>query len=190
MGALGALSDERDDERRLIAAAQEDRRHFAALYERHFDRVYAFVLTRSRDPDLAEDITAQTFHHAFQSLESFEWRGAPFSAWLFRIAANALADRGRRDVRSEEAAAAVPAAEPASLPSPEEDVGEAEIRARLFRLVERLPADQQRVIRLRYAEERSGKEIAARLGRSEGAIKQLQLRALRTLRAWMSEPDE
>ncbi len=189
MEALTALSrDQADDEQQLIAAAQRDRRLFAELYERHFDRVYAFALVRTGNPDEAEDVTAQTFHHAFQSLHRFEWRGVPFSAWLFRIAANALTDRGKRSARADQVPASPP--EQAVLPSAEEDFREIEQRARLFRLVERLPSEQQEVIRIRFGQDRSGKEIADRLGRSEGAVKQLQLRALQTLREWMSESDE
>jgi len=69
-------------ERRLIEASQRQPRRFAQLYERYFDRIYAFALTRTGDRTSAEDVTAETFRQAFENLPGFEWRGMPFSAWL------------------------------------------------------------------------------------------------------------
>src|SRR5271168_653455 len=80
-------------ERALIEAAQRDRSRFADLYEANFERVYAYVVRRVRDRDEAQDLTADVFHLALKSLPRFEWRGVPFAAWLFRIAANEIADR-------------------------------------------------------------------------------------------------
>jgi len=168
------------DERQLVEAAQRDPSRFADLYERHFERVYAYAVHRVRDRDAAEDLTAEVFHKALASLPRYEWRGAPFGAWLIRIAANAVADRRKRAGRE-----IVSASPPEQRVDPDADLGEVERYAQLFRLVDELPADQRRVIVERYVEERSIREIAARLDRSEGAVKQLQLRALQTLRARM-----
>ena len=82
-----------DDERLLIEAAKADPPRFAALYERHFERVYAFVARRTRHRGEAEDVTSEVFHHALAHLGRYEWRGVPFSAWLFQIARNSLTDR-------------------------------------------------------------------------------------------------
>src|SRR5437899_3079488 len=82
-----------DAERLLVEAAQRDPARFGDLYDRHFERVYAFVARRVRDRDAAEDVTADVFQRALAALPAFEWRGAPFAVWLLRIAANALADR-------------------------------------------------------------------------------------------------
>jgi len=169
------------DERLLIEAAQADPRRFAALYDLHFERVYAYVARRVGNRAEAEDVTSEVFHQALASLPRFEWRGAPFAAWLYRIAANAIADRWQRTVRERgNPVANEPAATDPSL-------DELEQRARLFRLVDSLPTDQQRVVRMRFVEEKSIREIAQALGRSEGAVKQLQFRALESLRARMSE---
>src|SRR5258708_7904462 len=81
------------EEQHLITEAQRDPARFADLYERHFERIYAFVVRRVRDRHAAEDLTAEVFHKALANLRTFEWRGAPFGAWLLRIAANAIADR-------------------------------------------------------------------------------------------------
>jgi RNA polymerase sigma-70 factor (ECF subfamily) len=168
-------------ERALIEAAQRDPRRFADLYEQHFERVYAYIARRVRDRDAAQDLTADVFHQALANLPRFEWRGVPFAAWLFRIAANALADRWKRDARDRD----VP-----YLSEPDEaSLEELEQRARLFRLVDRLPADQRRVVVMRFAEQKTTREIADELGRSEGAVKQLQFRGLQTLRAQLGATD-
>ena len=169
------------DERLLIEAAQKDPSRFAELYELHFDRVYAYVARRVRDRAETQDLTAHIFQQALANLGKFKWRGAPFAAWLYRIASNAIADHARRNMRetndlqsaSETAAASV-------------DLEEVERRARLFRAVDKLPDDQRRVIVLRFSEEKSIREIADELGRSEGAIKQLQFRGLENLRSRLS----
>lgn len=163
-------------ERGLIEAAQQDPSRFAALYEIHFERVYAYVWRRLGNREAAEDVTSEVFHHALANLPRFEWRGAPFGAWLMRIASNAIADRWRRGSREQTDALAN---DPASAePNPEE----IEIRAQLFRLVQELPVEQRKVVQMRFAEEKSIREIAQALGRTEGAVKQLQFRGIQTLR--------
>jgi RNA polymerase sigma-70 factor (ECF subfamily) len=165
------------DERMLVEAARKDPARFGELYELHFDRVYAYVSRRVRDRAAAEDVTSEVFHKALKNIGTFEWRGVPFVAWLFRIASNALADRARRDAR--ERTVAAPEA------FVEMNLAEIDGRVRLFRFVDDLPGDQRRVILMRFAEERSIREIAQELGRSDGAVKQLQFRALENLRARM-----
>lgn len=170
------------DERQLIAAAQADPRRFTALYELHFERVYAYVARRVANRAEAEDLTSEVFHQALAALPRFEWRGAPFAAWLYRIAANAIADRFQRAAREH--------GNPASLENSGADdpqFAEVEQRAHLFRLVGSLPPDQKRVLQMRFVKEKSVREIAQALGRTEGAVKQLQFRALENLRARMSE---
>jgi RNA polymerase sigma-70 factor, ECF subfamily len=171
------------DERLLVEAAQRDPAKFGDLYERHFERVYAFVVRRVSNRAAAEDVTAEVFQRALAGLRDYEWRGAPFLAWLLRIAANAIVDRAKRakretsfgDARNE------PAVDP--------DVDALDRRADLFRFVNELPADQRRVIVERFVEERSIREIAGRLNRTEGAVKQLQFRALESLRTRIEGAD-
>lgn len=175
-----ALKVQEPDERSLIEAAQQDPRRFADLYEANFERVYAFVARRVPNRAEAEDLTSEVFHQALANLPRFEWRGAPFAAWLYRIAANAITDRAARTAKQYEVVAQHDPLGAQAI-SPEE----IERAARLYRLVRCLPADQQRVIDLRFTEERSIREVAQTLGRSEGAVKQLQFRALETLRKRM-----
>src|SRR2546428_3616838 len=140
--ALNAPAKE-EAERLLIEAAQRDRSRFAELYEDNFERVYAFIARRVRDRDEAEDLTSEVFHQALANLARFEWRGVPFAAWLLRIAANAIIDRAKRTAREH----GVPGPDE----PPETSLEEIEQRAQLFRLVERLPPDQRRVIVMRFA---------------------------------------
>jgi RNA polymerase sigma-70 factor (ECF subfamily) len=170
---------EQAEERLLVEAAQKDPARFAELYEINFERVYGFIARRVGDRDAAEDLTSEVFHKALANLRRFEWRGAPFVAWLLRIAANAIADRGQRAGR--ELAVDDPP-ELGAEATADVDLEEVEHRARLFRLVEQLPADQRRVIAMRFAEEKSIREVAEELGRTEGAVKQLQFRGLQNLR--------
>ncbi len=161
-------------ERFQIADAQRDPRMFAALYEANFDRVYAFVARRA-----TSRAEATVFEKALANLPRFEWRGVPFIAWLMRIAANELADRAC------ERATPVPDLAVDMVA----DLDELDNQTVLFSCVRGLPEDQRRVLVLRFAEQRSIREIAAELGRSEGAVKQLQFRALTTLRARMGDDD-
>jgi RNA polymerase sigma-70 factor (ECF subfamily) len=165
------------DEQNQVAAAQRDPARFAELYENNFDRVYAFIARRVPSRQDAEDLTAEVFHEALRSLSRFEWQGVPFSAWLLGIASNRLADRWRRVGKQQEVA--------------ENDWDETGVDAKteenliLFQLVEELPVDQRLVIGRRFIDQKSLREIALELGRSEGAIKQLQFRALQSLRTKM-----
>src|SRR2546423_1854514 len=84
------------DERLLVEAAQSDPAKFDALYEQHFERVYAFVAGRVRDRAAAEDLTSEVFHKALANLPGYEWRGVPFAAWLMRIAVNSIVDQAKR----------------------------------------------------------------------------------------------
>lgn len=162
-----------------VAEAQREPRQFAALYERNFDAVYAFVSRRVPDRSDAEDVTATVFQKALAGLGRFEWRGVPFAAWLIRIAANEIADRRPR-----------PSA-PLSAEAPAVDDGLADVerRAMVFGLVRTLPPDQRRVVLMRFGEDKTIREVAVELGRSEGAVKQLQFRALRAMRAQVGEDD-
>ena len=146
---------------------------FAELYERNFDRIYAFIARRVGSRDQAQDLTAEVFHQALASIGSFRWQGAPFISWLYGIAANVLAAHWQRLGRN-----------PAQLEEEWDEGGSEQIerKAILAQLVESLMPDQRTVIVRRFIEQRSIREVAAELSRSEGAIKQLQLRALENLR--------
>ena len=180
---MKALKEEAD-ERLLIEAAQKDPASFADLYELNFERVYAYAMRRVRDRAEAEDLTAEVFHQAFANLKQFEWRGVPFAAWLFRIAANLISDRWQRSGREIADDEAVGSAQASSA-----EIEMVEQRATLFRLVDTLPPEQKRVVVLRFVDQKSIQEVAREIRKTEGAVKQLQFRALSTLRARMEGAD-
>jgi RNA polymerase sigma-70 factor (ECF subfamily) len=174
------------DERLQIEAAQKDPARFAELYENNFERVYAYVVRRVGDRAETEDLTSEVFHHALSNLKRFEWRGIPFAAWLYRIAANLISDRWQRKNREDVAD------EPEQIESAAArgvEFEEVEHRATLFRLVDTLPTEQRRVVVLRFVEQKSIKEVAREIRKTEGAVKQLQFRALSSLRARMEGAD-
>jgi RNA polymerase sigma-70 factor, ECF subfamily len=166
---------QQEDERLLIEAAQRDRSRFGELFEVHARRVYAYVARRVSSREQAEDITSDVFHSALKNLDRYEYRGVPFSAWLFRIAEHAIAQHGRESARE------------AGVPLETEPIADAdaEKRAVLFQLVGSLPDDQRRVVELRYAGQKSLREIADDLQRTEAAVKQLHYRAIQSLRKHM-----
>jgi len=145
---------------------------------------YCALGGRSREE--AEDLTAQTFERALRAIGRYEERGAPFSAWLLRIAAHVVADRARH---AEPLDAAAPlddddgTATDAAPDWAEEWTLATWLRGRLAAL----PEDQRRVVHLRYYEDRSFGDVAARMDRSENAVKQLLRRALAALRAGVHE---
>src|SRR3979411_2039620 len=135
------------DERLLIEAAQQDPGRFAELYELHFERVYAYVARRVMDRSAAEELTSPVFHQALANLGKFKWRGAPFATWLFRIAANSIADRAQR-LRRESGGETETLAAGVSIEPKLERLEQIETIARVYKLVDNLPWDQRCVIRL------------------------------------------
>jgi RNA polymerase sigma-70 factor, ECF subfamily len=175
---LKALADQNlknpNDERLQLEAARQDPARFAELYENNFERVYAYIARRVRNREEAQDLTSEVFHKALTGFSRFEWRGLPFVAWLLGIAANVLSDRWQRAAKQQEVVN-----DDLDQIGIEDDI---EQRAMLYQFVDTLPDDQRQVILRRFIGQRSLREIATELGRSEGAVKQLQLRALQNLR--------
>ncbi len=169
------MAEKITDERRLVEAAQRDPRRFGELYDAYFDRIYAYAVMRVRNRAAAEDITSDVFHQALKNLANFEWRGVPFSAWLYRIAANTITDRAAKIARES-------VVEQTDCGDLNPGIEEVEQRAAIRELLRDLPADQRRVVEMRFVEDHSIREIAKQIGKSEGAVKQLQFRALQNLR--------
>ena len=191
----GLAKADETEERRLIERAQQDRACFGDVYERYFELVYGYVARRVRDRAATEDLTSEVFRKALANIDRFKWTGAPFGAWLLRIASNVIADRAKKVARERGSSVSEGSYEPSltvglmpgevakSSKSQQVQLETAERQAWVIRKVDELPDDQRRVIKLRFAEEKTISEIAADLGRSEGAVKQLQFRALQTLRS-------
>jgi RNA polymerase sigma-70 factor, ECF subfamily len=167
--------------RRLVERAQQgDRLALEELYLMHFDRIYSYLQMSVGNRHDAEDLTNQTFVKMLESIERFEWRKVPFSAWLFRIAHNLAMDhfRSRRRWQPEE--------EPPEPPGSEERSAEEEAlqsigRQSMLEMIEGLSQDQQQVLTLKFVFNFSNGDVAGILGKTEGAIKSLQHRALASL---------
>lgn len=174
--------DETADESALIERAKKDQEAFGHLYERYSQRIYQYIYYRTGSEPDAEDLAAKTFMRAWQHIGTYDDRGVPFSAWLYRIAHNLVAnwhrDRSRRKIISLDDLSRWQVNED----GPEAAALFAEDRANLLRAVRRLPADRQELLTLKFVEHLSNAEIGGVMGRSEGAIKSLYHRTLMTLR--------
>lgn len=183
--ALGSVrwTDEPDELSRLVSAARRrDADAVAHLFDRYYDPVYRYAYARLGNVTDAEDAAAETFAAMVKSLPRFRWQGVPFEAWLFRIAMSKVVDlaRHRSRVRPAGDGLAVDVADDRA--QPERVVAVREMRRELVVAIERLPRDQRDVVMLRFFLGRSIREAGLHLGRSDGAIKQLQFRALVSLR--------
>jgi RNA polymerase sigma-70 factor (ECF subfamily) len=190
-----------DVDRRLVEGARKgDGQALGQLYQRHVDRVYSYILFRVRAEALAEDLTQDVFFQALRSLDSFDWRGA-VAPWLLRIARNAIIDHWRRRARRPERAMSMLDANEdeddrlerwmaASDTGALADVDLAVDRERIAQAADLLTELQRQVVALRFAAGLSIKETADAMGRSEGAIKNLQHHALRALRRHLVNYEE
>jgi RNA polymerase sigma-70 factor, ECF subfamily len=184
------LPDSEFDESALIAQAKTNQEAFGQLYEHYSQRIYHYIYYRTSSVHDAEDLAAKTFMRAWQHIGNYDDRGVPFSAWLYRIAHNLVAnwhrDRSRRRIISIDDLTLWQVNEE----GPEAAALLAEDKAALLTAVRRLPADRQELLALKFVEHLSNAEIAAIMGRSEGAIKSLYHRTLLTLRQEMAPEPE
>jgi RNA polymerase sigma-70 factor, ECF subfamily len=173
--------------RRLVERAQAgDRGALEELYLLHFDRIYSYLHMSVGNRHDAEDLTNQTFVKMLESIGRFEWRKVPISAWLFRIAHNLAMDhfRASRRLQPEEE---LPEPEYAAEHSAEEEAFQAIGRRSMLAMIENLSHDQQQVLTLKFVFNFGNSEVATILGKTEGAIKSLQHRALATLHRQLSK---
>jgi RNA polymerase sigma-70 factor (ECF subfamily) len=180
MTVANGRSDATADVRALVERAQNgDRAALEELYLLHFDRIYSYLHVSVGNRHDAEDLTTQTFLRMLEAIGRFRWQSAPFSAWLFRIAHNLAMDhfRAGRRVQTEgdvpEPLGAEESAEDQALDS----LGQ----AGMFQLIERLSAEQRQVLTLKFLFGFANAEVAGILGKTEGAVKSLQHRALASL---------
>jgi RNA polymerase sigma-70 factor, ECF subfamily len=167
--------------RELVARGQRgERAALEELYLLHFDRIYGYLHLSVGNRHDAEDLTTQTFLKMLEAIGRFRWRSAPFSAWLFRIAHNLAMDhfRATRRWQPEEE---VPEPEGAEESSAEEAALESIGRRSMLQLIEKLSHEQKQVLTLKFVFNFSNGETASILGKTEGAVKSLQHRALGSL---------
>lgn len=170
------------EESALIERAKTDGEAFGELYERYHQRIYNYVYYRTGNVGDAEDLTARIFVRAMGHIGTYEDKGLPFSAWLYRIAHNLVAnfhrDRSRRRIIALDDIAQWQVSEE----DPEFAAQLMEDRSILLATIQRLPADRQELLVLKFVDRLSNAEIGDVMGRSEGAIKSLYHRTLLTLR--------
>ncbi len=180
------LEAEYNEERVIRAAQAGNREAFASLYEAHVDRVYRYLLRRMGQPADAEDVTAEVFIRAMKALESFEIRGAPFVAWLLRIAHNTAVNHMKKHSRRQE----VPLLDNLSNTNDPAEMALDRVAAEeVSKALRGLTALQRQVITLRYMAQLSIAETAAKMERTEGAVKFLQHSAVRALQRTMSRQE-
>jgi RNA polymerase sigma-70 factor (ECF subfamily) len=175
-------------EQKLVKRAiNHDPEAFGELYDKYFQKIYTFIFYRVRTREEAEDLTAQVFLKALEKIDQFRWRGVSFVAWLFKIAANLVADHYRAKKGQE-----VPLEEDCSKSkvleqSPEEYVLDQLDLEKIKDLIARLTQEQQQVVILRFLIGLSLKEVGEIMGKNTGAIKALQYRALCNLKELIVE---
>ena len=178
------VTSEQDEEGLLIARAQgSDRAAWDEIFQRNYQRIFVFVYCRVGDNGAAEDLTAEVFLEAWRGIKRFHYRGVPLISWLYKIAHNLLADFIRKRQRTR------------TQPLDEEKMGASRDHAEQVAVwqsvaaaLRKLTLDQQQVILSRFLEGLSIGETAALLGKNENAIKQLEFRALRSVRKILAGP--
>ena len=178
-----------EQEKVLVDRAKNDPKAFGELYDEYYPKIFGYILKRTANIDVAQDVTSEVFFKALKNVGKFRWRGTPFSSWLYRIAANEITNNfkgaRRRQVLTEEVSEFVNL----SSPSPEIEIAQAEEELRkheefltLHEAITKLPVKYQEVITLRFFEKKHLKEIGEILGKKEGTVKSLLHRGLERLR--------
>lgn len=185
--AAEAADPGRSEEAALIERAKVEPEVFGELYDRYCDQIYRFVYRRLHHREAAEDVTAEVFFKALRALDSYRPALAPFPAWLYRIAANAVTDHLRLRRATVGLELAADAADQAA-PVEAQVIGRLEA-ARVWDAIERLTDAQRTAVTLRLGYDLPIAEIAARLGRSDGAVKLLLNRGLGAVRAYLDSAD-
>jgi len=179
-------STDAQNERVTVDAARAgNQQALAELYSLYFPRVYRYILARTGNVHDAEDLTEEVFVRVLDAIERFQWREAPFSAWLFRIAHNAVISQRRRD-GARGRSAPLSEALPVDAQGPEETVENRQALNEIMRAAQELPEAQRLVISLRFAAGLSVAETAKALGKGEGNIKVIQHKAIAKLREMLA----
>jgi RNA polymerase sigma-70 factor (ECF subfamily) len=182
-GKVYYLSEpEYNEEEVLARASRGDREAFGQLYERYAERIFNYVYYRTGNLHDAEDLTARVFQRAMNHIRNYTDRGVPFSAWLYRIAHNLVANWHRDRSRKQE----IPIDDLPILPTkgdhPERNLVRSQEQDSLLRMIRKLPPERQNLLILKFVEDMSNAEIGKIMGRSEGAVKSLYHRTLLALR--------
>jgi len=177
-----------NEEKELIKQAQKDPEVFAKLYDEYYPKIFGYILKRVANFEIVQDIASETFFKALKKLWQFRWRNISFSAWLYRIANNEIANYFRRNKYKPVSLDKVP--EPIAVHNPEAEILEAEQELKKYQdflkiqeKISKLPIKYQEVITLRFFEKKKIKEICEILGKKEGTVKSLLHRGIEKLRS-------
>lgn len=173
---------ETDEDEVLARAAQGDQEAFGLLYERYVGRIYNYIYYRTGNIYDAEDLTERVFFRAMRHIGNYRNRGLPFSAWLYRIAHNLVANWHRDNSRRKEIPLDEGVFHYQGGEHPESELLIAEEQERLVQVIHCLPSDRQQLLILKFVEHMSNIEIGQIMGRTEGAVKSLYHRTLNSLR--------
>ena len=182
-------SNQHVNEAALIERAKTDSEAFGQLYQRYVDRIYNYVYYRVGNADDAEDLTARTFFQALKKIDSYEDRGVPFSAWLYRIAHNLVANWHRQQSRRKSVSLEELTIIRSPRPNPSQAVEKQETQDELISAIHRLADDRQQLLILKFVERLPNAEISRVMGRTESSIKSLYHRTLIALRDDLRERD-
>jgi RNA polymerase sigma-70 factor (ECF subfamily) len=177
---MAASRDLPREEQTVLLAVKGDEQAFAQLYDAYVDSIYRFIYLRVEDQQTAEDITSNVFLKSWEKLGSYQPRGVPFRAWLFRIARNAVIDhyRTRKEIAPLEAV--VNTYDESSMPVSEHVSVRIEAE-KIMTLMNGLTEDQRNVLTLKLVHGLNTKEVAKALGKRQGAVRALQMRGLQAL---------
>ena len=185
MGILSASSSttgNTEDDQSLAHLARHDVGAFGELYERHVTSIYRYVYYRVGNAEDAEDLTARVFMRALKHVNTYNDRGVPFTAWLYRIAHNVVANYHRDNSRHPSVSLDEVELHGAHHDDADLKIDSAQERERLLQAVRQLPEDRQQLVILKFVEQLQNAEIGQIMNRSEGAIKSLYHRTLMQLR--------
>lgn len=171
---------ELDKERDIIERSRKDPAAFGELYEIYFDRIFNFVYRQTDDEELAGDLCSQTFINALNSLSRYEFRGIPFSAWLYRIARNEINKHYRKNKRKN--VFSIEEVKVRELIERSDESWDEELVQKLVNFMKDLPTDMLQVLELRFFEDKDFKDIAFILDITESGAKMRTYRALDKLR--------
>jgi RNA polymerase sigma-70 factor (ECF subfamily) len=173
--------------KRLVKRAIDgDVETFGELYSIYLDRIYRYVFYQVHNKVTAEDLTEEIFIKAWRGIGKYRWKGQPFSAWLYRIAHNHVIDYFRTSRQHQPLDREIPA----DRDQPQQELETKQIQQSLLRAISSLPQQQKQVIILKFIEDLDNRAIERIMGKSQGAIRVMQMRALAALRQILNEEME
>ncbi len=185
-----STSVETDFSALIERAARGDREAFGEIYEQHALRVFRHAYFLTGDPTLAEDLTAQTFLKALEAIPRYEQRGVPFIAWLLRIAGNLTINYKKAQKNGHHAQLPETLEDEDRFVSPERSCEAKSNGERIWRFVSQLPHEQRQVVVMRFIDDLPYQEVAQVLGKSVGAVRVIQFRALASLRRMVQQEEQ